>query len=102
MLFAINMTSLLSSVSAGYVHVYISNLESLKLYLATNEDKSNPKYTDSCLESTGAICSYCCIISMGSCSRDIRACNPVYGKDFTPLLIMLAFVCSMSMTCTVL
>jgi len=36
----------------------------------------NP-YTDPCVEAQSTACSYCCIVSKGECSRDIRACDPV-------------------------
>jgi hypothetical protein len=45
--------------------------------LATDEDRVNPDYTDPCFEAQNEMCSYCCILSKGECSRDIRACDPV-------------------------
>ena len=73
--------------------------------LASDEDKArvtdpdNP-YTDACVDGNGgAACSFCCIISKGECSRDIRACNPILVKDrhfenfYYMLAIILGVVC---------
>ena len=45
--------------------------------IATDEDRANPDYTDPCFEAQSEMCTYCCILSKGECSRDIRACDPV-------------------------
>ena len=49
--------------------------------LATDEDRANVNYTDPCFESSGEICTYCCILSKEECSRDIRACEPILVDD---------------------
>ena len=53
----------------------------LKHPIATEEDRLNPNYTDPCFSELGSICTYCCILSKGECSRDIRACEPMLVDD---------------------
>jgi hypothetical protein len=50
-------------------------------FVATDEDRANVNYTDPCFESSGTICTYCCILSKEECSRDIRACEPILVDD---------------------
>ena len=40
-------------------------------------DHSDPNYTDQCLEITGELCDYCCLIDFEWCSRDIYKCEPM-------------------------
>ena len=66
---------------------------------ATAEE--NP-YVDPCTEANGnAACSYCCIVSKGECSRDIRACDPilVYNRHFENFYIMLLVILSVVCGC---
>ena len=37
-------------------------------------DHSDPNYTDRCLEITGELCDYCCLVDFEWCSRDIYKC----------------------------
>ena len=61
-------------------------------------DLENP-YEDPCTEANGGVCSYCCIVSKGECSRDIRACDPIFVTDrhfenfYIMLLVILGVVC---------
>ena len=69
-----------------------SKFEIIDKFIATDEQRLDPKYVDPCSVDNNGPCSYCCIISTGTCSRDIRACNPVYKKEFSNLGLMLFFV----------
>ena len=40
-------------------------------------NKTDENYTDACLETTGKLCEWCCIDLAVTCSRDIRACDPL-------------------------
>lgn len=73
---------LLQTVKGGYINIVIP----------TDEQRLDPNYVDPCSVDNNGPCSYCCIISTGSCSRDIRACNPVYKKEFWNLRLILFFV----------
>merc|ERR1712060_971343 len=44
-------------------------------------DHSDPDYTDRCLEITGELCDYCCLIDFEWCSRDIYNCQPTFDRD---------------------
>jgi hypothetical protein len=62
-------------------------------------DENNP-YVDACTEANGgAACSYCCLVSKGECSRDIRACDPIlvnnrhFENFYIMLLVILSVVC---------
>ena len=46
-------------------------------FVATEADRKNPDYNDPCFSELSIICSYCCILSKGECSNDIRACDPM-------------------------
>ena len=73
--------------------------------VATEEDRkrgpeSENPYVDPCTEANGgAACSYCCIVSKGECSRDIRACDPIlvtnrnFENFYIMLLVILGVVC---------
>ena len=41
----------------------------------------NPDYTDACLEITGELCDYCCMVDFEWCSRDIYNCQPTFERD---------------------
>ena len=90
-------------VDGGYIQVYERKFDySNPEKIANDNDRRNPLYTDACFADSGNICSYCCIVSTATCSRDLRACNPVYHKDFSPLLIMLSFILSVTLGCKVI
>ena len=68
---------------------------------ARASDENNP-YVDPCTEGNGgAACSYCCLVSKGECSRDIRACDPilVYNRHFENFYIMLLVILSVVCGC---
>jgi hypothetical protein len=77
----------------SFVHVLFT-------IIATDADRNNPNYTDPCVDANGGyVCSYCCNVMMTTCSRDIRACNPVYNRDFWELSLMVAFISSVTIGC---
>ena len=41
-------------------------------------DHDDPDYTDRCLEITGELCDYCCLVDFEWCSRDIYNCEPIH------------------------
>ncbi len=60
---------------------------------------------DACTEGNGgAACSYCCIVSKGECSRDLRACDPilVQNRHFENFYIMLAVILGVVCGCPLL
>ena len=44
-------------------------------------DRTDPDYTDRCLEITGELCDYCCMVDFEWCSRDIYNCQPTFERD---------------------
>ena len=102
MLTILLMFTLMSTVQGGFVQIYIRKCAVFFITLATDEDKRNPFYSDPCVVDLATICTYCCILQISSCSRDNRACNPVYHKDFSPLLIMLSFIMSVTIGCKII
>ena len=48
-------------------------------------DHSDPNYTDRCLEITGELCDYCCMVDFEWCSRDIYNCMPVRDRNLGAL-----------------
>ena len=68
-------------------------------YLATDENRADPNYSDVCSAETGVLCTYCCIVSKGECSRDMRACHPVLIENretenfYMMFIIILGVVC---------
>lgn len=66
------------------------------LFLASDEDKANVNYTDACMVEKNTPCTYCCIVSKGECSRDIRACYPVVVdyREFEYIYIMIGLIVS--------
>ena len=44
-------------------------------------DHNDPDYTDKCLEITGELCDYCCMVDFEWCSRDIYNCQPTFERD---------------------
>ena len=89
--------------SSKYMSVSITTTKNLTPHdIATDIDRNNPLYTDACLADSGFVCTYCCIVNISSCSRDLRACNPLYHKDFSPLLIMLSFILSVTLGCKII
>ena len=48
-------------------------------------DHDDPNYTDKCLEVTGELCDYCCMIDFEWCSRDIYNCKPVSNRDLSSM-----------------
>ena len=44
-------------------------------------DHNDPDYTDICLEITGEMCDYCCLIDFEWCSRDAYVCEPVRDRN---------------------
>ena len=44
-------------------------------------EADNPDYTDRCLEITGELCDYCCLVDFEWCSRDIYNCQPTFERD---------------------
>lgn len=73
-------------------------------YEATDEDRTNPDYTDPCMEAQGEICSYCCILSKGECSRDIRACDPILvdNRDFWLFYVLIGALVGVICGCPLL
>ena len=73
--------------------------------LATEEQKATvgteaeDAYSDPCNAESGVACTYCCIISKGECSRDIRACEPILvdNRNFENLYVMVA--CLLGVVC---
>jgi hypothetical protein len=73
--------------------------------IATEEQKatvgtdSEDAYVDACNAESGVACTYCCILSKGECSRDIRACDPILvdNRKFENLYIMIA--CLLGVVC---
>ena len=67
------------------------------IILATDDNKaSGSNYTDVCMAETGTPCTFCCIVSKGECSRDIRACHPVAisQREFSYLYTMAGLIAS--------
>ena len=48
-------------------------------------DHDDPNYTDKCLEVTGELCDYCCLIDFEWCSRDIYNCRPVRDRNLSAM-----------------
>ena len=48
-------------------------------------DHDDPNYTDKCLEITGELCDYCCLVDFEWCSRDIYNCEPIRDRNLTAL-----------------
>jgi hypothetical protein len=88
--------------SSKYTSVSSTSTNLTPLIIASEIDRKNPLYSDACIVDTGNICTYCCIVQIATCSRDMRACNPVYHKDFSPLLIMLSFILSVTLGCKII
>lgn len=44
-------------------------------------DHEDPNYTDKCLEITGELCDYCCLVDFEWCSRDIYNCEPIRDRN---------------------
>ena len=44
-------------------------------------DHSDPDYMDRCLEITGELCDYCCLVDFEWCSRDIYNCQPTFNRN---------------------
>jgi hypothetical protein len=80
-LIIISLACMVREIYSWQVYVRKSTLYLYNAFIATDEDRANVNYTDPCFESTGAICTYCCILSKEECSRDIRACEPVLVDD---------------------
>ena len=66
---------------AWQVYLRKEYLSSNSKFVATEEDRKNPDYSDPCVVEVGIICNYCCIISKGECSNDIRACDPIIPEE---------------------
>ena len=49
-------------------------------------DHDDPNYTDRCLEITGELCDYCCLIDFEWCSRDIYNCEPIRDRSLTQMM----------------
>ena len=49
-------------------------------------DHNDPNYTDKCLEVTGELCDYCCMIDFEWCSRDIYNCEPVRDRNLGAMI----------------
>ena len=65
--------------------------------------KDDPDYTDSCMEETGFMCDYCCIVNKKECSRDIKACDPQhYSRSFKDLYIVFGLIGSVMCGCPLL
>ena len=88
--------------SSKYTSVSSTTKKLTPTNIATENDRKNPLYTDACIVDTGIICTYCCIVQIATCSRDLRACDPLYNKDFSPLLIMLSFILSVTLGCKII
>ena len=56
-------------------------------------DHDDPDYTDRCLEITGELCDYCCLVDFEWCSRDIYNCEPIVERDLSTM-----FYCLMTLT----
>ena len=48
-------------------------------------DHEDPDYTDRCLEITGELCDYCCMVDFEWCSRDIYNCDPVIDRNLATM-----------------
>lgn len=48
-------------------------------------DHQDPYYFDSCLETSGELCEFCCLTDMAICSQDIQTCTPVLDRDLEQL-----------------
>ena len=68
-------------------------------FVATDDDRVNPDYTDPCVEAFSAVCTYCCIISKAECSRDIRACDPIMVEDRHFHLFYIMVGCIIAVMC---
>ena len=53
-------------------------------------DHDDPNYFDRCLEITGELCDYCCLVDFEWCSRDIYNCEPTQQRDLGKLVDLLA------------
>ena len=49
-------------------------------------DRSDPNYTDRCLEVTGELCDYCCMDDFEWCSRDIYNCEPLSDRNLGSMI----------------
>ena len=49
-------------------------------------DRSDPNYTDRCLEVTGELCDYCCLDDFEWCSRDIYNCEPLSDRNLESMM----------------
>jgi len=81
----------------GDVHIYIRTKSLFNaFFVATDEDREDPDYTDPCVEAVNTICTYCCILSKEECSRDIRACDPIPVEDrqYYQFYIFIGFILS--------
>lgn len=85
--------------------VVIRKFHEVQCTIATEEQKatvgteSEDAYVDSCSAESGVSCTYCCILSKGECSRDIRACEPIIvdNRHFENLYIMIG--CLLAVVC---
>ena len=90
LLIYISLFSAFIKISEAAIQIYIRKIETIKA-LVTDEDRANPDYSDPCLEAQSEFCTYCCILSKGECSRDIRACDPILvdNRDFENFYILI-------------
>ncbi len=91
-------------IAAWQVVIRRLQILTINMYLATELDKQNANletdpYTDPCLEGTGSPCSFCCIVSKGECSRDIRACDPVMITERHTSNFYIMIICILSVVC---
>ena len=56
-------------------------------------DHDDPNYTDKCLEITGELCSYCCLIDFEWCSQDIYNCEPIRDRNLDAMIDLAAGLC---------
>ena len=52
-------------------------------------DHDDPNYMDRCLEITGELCDYCCLVDFEWCSRDIYNCEPIRERNLQKLVDLL-------------
>jgi hypothetical protein len=96
---------LIGHSEAGGIQIYIRKWKTFHtLYVATEEDRKNPDYTDPCMgNNNDEICTYCCLITLGggSCSRNALICEKQYDRNFEQLSIMIGFILAAVIGCRI-
>lgn len=47
--------------------------------------EEDPSYTDSCLETSGKMCEFCCMTDVALCSQDPTICAPITDRNLDQL-----------------